>query len=376
MDIIYSFWKGGPKPEDPVLEKRSSVSSEVPAESSSETVENPVEETQPSPEQAISPSEPKPNEDPTGEIKGTEGEDESGAGIAVDLHEVSHKAIESAKSFGSFLYSVANKAGRHVSETAKQVKHTIEENTILSDFNKEQESFVKGKSSQAKESGCAPWVGCTDEESVKQQILSLSADKRNFVRSPPAAVQFDFNFEEMHPVAEAVLQEDKNLQGMRFELVPKLVNEETFWRNYFYRVSLIKQSIQLASLGQERAGSSCDTSSRSSIDSSSEDSVKAAVKKHQSAEDDDGTLADSPTQEFVSDAYENSKTVSVEDIKQGMKQLGMAERAGKGDEEWEKELQKELQEYEVVADSTEASADWENEIAEMLNTENSTTTTQ
>ena len=29
------------------------------------------------------------------------------------------------------------------------------------------------------------------------------------------------------------------------------INEETFWRNYFYRVSLIKQSTQLTALTHE-----------------------------------------------------------------------------------------------------------------------------
>ena len=31
----------------------------------------------------------------------------------------------------------------------------------------------------------------------------------------------------------------------RYELVPKKVKEDEFWRNYFYRVSLIKQSFDL-----------------------------------------------------------------------------------------------------------------------------------
>ncbi|VDI03115.1 Hypothetical predicted protein [Mytilus galloprovincialis] len=76
-------------------------------------------------------------------------------------------------------------------------------------------------------------------------------DKRNFVRNPPAGVQFQFEFEASYPVAMATLQEDSNLQKMRFDLVPKQVKEDIFWRNYFYRVSLIKQSTQLTSLAQE-----------------------------------------------------------------------------------------------------------------------------
>ena len=35
---------------------------------------------------------------------------------------------------------------------------------------------------------------------------------------------------------------------MRYELVPKVVKEDEFWKNYFYRVNLIKQSFDLKDL--------------------------------------------------------------------------------------------------------------------------------
>lgn len=46
-------------------------------------------------------------------------------------------------------------------------------------------------------------------------------DKRNFLRDPPAGVQFYFDFEQMYPVAMAMLEEDELLRKMRFHLVPK-----------------------------------------------------------------------------------------------------------------------------------------------------------
>lgn len=282
-----------------------------------------------------------------------------------DIKDVSHKAVKSAKSIGSFLYGIANKTGRTISQTAKQLKHTVEENSILGDFNKEQEAFVNSKAPKSKEGGVAPWVGSEDEENVKQQILSLSADKRNFLRSPPTGVQFEFNFDSMYPTAMVMLQEDPELEKMRFELVPKLISEENFWRNYFYRVSLLKQSTRLSSLSHQKS-SSGESSSWSSRKSSSDESVKAA--KQQSQEDVEADGHDSPSQEFVSDAYQGS-SISEEDIKQGMKLLGVAEKGNK-EEEWEKELQKELQEYEVVAEeNAEEDPEWENEIEQMLGDE-------
>lgn len=52
---------------------------------------------------------------------------------------------------------------------------------------------------------------------------------------------FQFDFDQMYPIALVMLQEDELLSQMRFALVPKLVKEEVFWRNYFYCVSLIKE---------------------------------------------------------------------------------------------------------------------------------------
>ncbi len=98
------------------------------------------------------------------------------------------------------------------------------------------------------DSGVAPWVGYQDEEELKAKILSLSEDRRNFVRAPPSGVTFEFEYSSVSPTALSLLQEDPRLQEMRYELVPKKVKEEEFWRNYFYRVSLIKQSFELKDL--------------------------------------------------------------------------------------------------------------------------------
>ncbi|XP_031412799.1 synapse-associated protein 1-like [Meleagris gallopavo] len=71
------------------------------------------------------------------------------------------------------------------------------------------------------EAAVPPWVDSNEEETIQQQILALSADKRNFLRDPPAGVQFNFDFDQMYPVAMVMLQEDQLLNRMRFDLVPK-----------------------------------------------------------------------------------------------------------------------------------------------------------
>jgi len=230
---------------------------------------------------------------------------------------VSTKALQGAKSLGNFLFSAVNKAGKTVSEAGAKIKKTVEENSLLGEFNKEQEAFIKEKQGKMSDAAVPPWVGCPNEESLKEEFLTLSTDRRNFVRSPPAGVDFQFDYEVSYPVAMATLTEDPNLEKMRFELVPKVISEETFWRNYFYRVSLIRQANELSSMAQEGGRESDPTSRANSTD------VEPAAKPHL---DDvlvpESTSTDSPTHEFVSDTFRASSS-DLEEVREGMKKLGM-----------------------------------------------------
>jgi hypothetical protein len=139
-----------------------------------------------------------------------------------------NKALKGAKNFGNFLFSAVNKAGKTMTEAGHKLKETVEKNTLLGEFNKEQETFLKEKMEAGTGTGTGPggvqppWAGSTDEETLKEQIVSLSQDRRNFVRAPPAGVDFQFTLESMLPVAEAILKVDPDLGKMRYELVPKM----------------------------------------------------------------------------------------------------------------------------------------------------------
>lgn len=97
---------------------------------------------------------------------------------------------------------------------------------------------MKGQQKNS-EAAVPPWVGCANEEALKEECLSLSTvcivfnnknitnrfvfqDRRNFVRSPPAGVDFQFDYDTSYPIAVATMTEDPNLEKMRFELVPKV----------------------------------------------------------------------------------------------------------------------------------------------------------
>jgi hypothetical protein len=50
---------------------------------------------------------------------------------------------------------------------------------------------------------------------MKEKILSLSEDKRTFIRAPPSGVTFEFEYATVAPVALAILAEDPKLDKMR-----------------------------------------------------------------------------------------------------------------------------------------------------------------
>lgn len=295
---------------------------------------------------------------------------------------------------GNYLFNVASAATKKITEsfaeTAQSIKKSVEEGkiddiidkSIIGDFQKEQKKFVEEQHTKKSESAVPPWVDCHDEEAIQQQILALSADKRNFLRDPPAGVQFNFDFDQMYPVALVMLQEDELLNKMRFALVPKLVKEETFWRNYFYRISLIKQSAQLTALAaQQQASGNDEKSSSRDDDLPLAEAVRpktppVVIKSQLKDQEDEEEISTSPgVSEFVSDAFD-ACNLSQEDLKKEMEQLVLDKNQEEttaleeDSADWEKELQQELQEYEVVAESEKRDENWDKEIEKILQEEN------
>ncbi|XP_026500110.1 synapse-associated protein of 47 kDa isoform X3 [Vanessa tameamea] len=243
---------------------------------------------------------------------------------------VTTKAVAGAKSLGNFLYSAVNKAGAKVSEASAKIKKTVEENSILGEFNREQDAFIKGQEGRGG-AAAPPWVGAPNEAALKEECLSLSTDRRNFVRAPPAGVEFDFDYNKMYPVAVSIMNEDPNLSTMRFDLVPKVITEENFWRNYFYRVSLICQANEA-----DAAGGRQSSAEDSQDDKSASETLISKEKV---------------SQDSIADAKKRIKSLKVD--------------RENTDEQWEKELEAELNEYEVVAEKTNDDK-WEKECEDLL----------
>eukprot|EP00092_Neocalanus_flemingeri_P075263 GFUD01093220.1.p1 GENE.GFUD01093220.1~~GFUD01093220.1.p1 ORF type:complete len:457 (-),score=135.10 GFUD01093220.1:337-1707(-) len=137
------------------------------------------------------------------------------------------------------------KFGKVATDYTKIVQDSVYSAPLLVELNQEQEEYIKN--SAKNEMPNAPWTGFHNEEVLKDKILALSGDKRNFLRAQPTGVNFDFEYSAIASHAEVLLDADPRLQKMRYELVPKKVNEDTFWSNYFYQVGLVKQSCEVSS---------------------------------------------------------------------------------------------------------------------------------
>jgi len=94
--------------------------------------------------------------------------------------------------------------------------------------------------------GTLPWTINNEklknkESELKKQILLLSEEQWNFLQ--PANENFKFDYDSHLQDCQIILEVDKKLNDWRFVLVPRKVKENEFWRNYFYRVQLIRQAV-------------------------------------------------------------------------------------------------------------------------------------
>ncbi|XP_076303815.1 synapse-associated protein 47kD isoform X2 [Lasioglossum baleicum] len=303
-----------------------------------------------------------------GSLKDTPTDDKNGQQA---FGAVSTKALEGAKSLGGFLYSAVNKAGKTVVEAGVKIKKTVEENRLVAELNKEQEAMLASKLSMKGEA-VAPWVGAPNEDVLREECLSLSTDKSNFLRPPPEGVDFAWDFEGVLAMAQATLALDPNLESMRYQLVPKEISEENFWRNYFYRVSVLRQSHELNTMAQaENSGNLVGSVNQPEVQVTTGQETSGTV-----TDSSNNALADSPGHEFVSDSMRVSDT-DLEEVREGMRKLGMQPPK---EEDWERELEAELKDYEVVTSNEDKNivaatakdtaamdkGDWQKQIDELL----------
>lgn len=146
---------------------------------------------------------------------------------------------QNTKDLGNQLSSWFSSAKEKMQETVTGLEHEF--NTVLTKSAAQEKEQVQD---DGEGSGLGPWsnLGLNEEEEalVKAQIISLSANNRNFQAKPPEDSNYNFVYnKEMIQKATVCLECDERLRKKRYEFVPKKMSEEDFWHSYFYRIHLI-----------------------------------------------------------------------------------------------------------------------------------------
>eukprot|EP00743_Colponemidia_sp_Colp-15_P005236 GILK01005633.1.p1 GENE.GILK01005633.1~~GILK01005633.1.p1 ORF type:complete len:614 (+),score=99.74 GILK01005633.1:125-1966(+) len=83
------------------------------------------------------------------------------------------------------------------------------------------------------------------ERELKDAILALSQSGRTFVDDPVSAEAVpEFDFDKHLAFASRALFHDHNIQLWLPRLVPRVVSEAVFWRNYIHKVELVRKRLR------------------------------------------------------------------------------------------------------------------------------------
>eukprot|EP00921_Rhytidocystis_pertsovi_P023662 GHVQ01037931.1.p1 GENE.GHVQ01037931.1~~GHVQ01037931.1.p1 ORF type:complete len:710 (-),score=111.48 GHVQ01037931.1:2052-4181(-) len=84
----------------------------------------------------------------------------------------------------------------------------------------------------------------TVECEARVRILGLSFDRNTILQGGSPDKSFEFIWSDKIAVAQAMLVEDANLNALRFEMVPRVLKEEEFWRQYFFAISHVIEKLR------------------------------------------------------------------------------------------------------------------------------------
>ncbi|CAI2731398.1 unnamed protein product [Schistosoma spindalis] len=200
--------------------------------------------------------------------------------VGKDIQKEISDKLSAAKEWGSYLFSKAVKSSEEavkrlsdridlteIKSVVSDVTASVKQVPLIREFEKAQADFAvtsQNKNEEAirfrssSQSELPPWhpdiCGLSDSDalsSLKEQILALSQNPNNFLISPPEEAQLKWTSpipDNLLREAQILLKEDPNLGSIRYLLVPSKISEEIFWRNYFYRLSLIQQSASLSAV--------------------------------------------------------------------------------------------------------------------------------
>lgn len=193
-----------------------------------------------------------------------------------------------------------------------------------------------------------PWLDLPSDleskikEEIQSQIMNLTKAKRNFLNAPEDP-SFPFDFDTYLPIAMASLKADPVLANARFYLVPKYIREPQFWRNYFYRVYLIKQAYGVPTTPsslQPQLAQQTPTTSNEPIVSTSAMPIPSINTSVDAVPIDRSRSSSTAEGEFVSDQMSPEINVNLGSLQKELGQLGVSPS---NPANWEAVLRQELE---------------------------------
>ncbi|EGG20245.1 hypothetical protein DFA_07368 [Cavenderia fasciculata] len=145
-------------------------------------------------------------------------------------------------------------------DTFKKIgsKFSLFASNVMTKIDEERKKLLEESEDQNKQSNddellLPPWMDfeLDDKESEKQiidRILDLKMSKKTFMNSPPIDSDYTQEFDDfLIAIAKSTLKYDKNMERVRFLLVPRFISEEQFWKNWYYRVMEVRKEYNIIS---------------------------------------------------------------------------------------------------------------------------------
>uniref|UniRef100_A0A0N4ZFV1 BSD domain-containing protein n=1 Tax=Parastrongyloides trichosuri TaxID=131310 RepID=A0A0N4ZFV1_PARTI len=130
-----------------------------------------------------------------------------------------------------------------VKEKGEKIKKMVDEvakDTLLGELDRENLKYIEELENEKLKSCIElPWIGMPDEVLAQKRILSLSLDAKNFTGHVPEVI--GYTTQEIDSLASLMIDKDPHLRNMRASLVPREINEEKFWKNYAYKVYIVRK---------------------------------------------------------------------------------------------------------------------------------------